>query len=151
MKFKNTKNSSPKCPPMATFTCTEKSQSGYDVSTGSGQTLQQTPKIPGSAQTMRNQVTEPIVAYLLSPYLSQTYFHNNLLFQAQNLVVNKLWRKLNMKQYRWQTMKKQSEFKPYQSIYLISFDPRVKIEILWALIKSHINRNRKNTNENPTL
>ena len=53
----------------------EKSQSGYDVSTGSGQTLQQTPKIPGSwsAKIMRNQVTGPIVAYLLLLYLPLCY------------------------------------------------------------------------------
>ena len=46
-----------------------KAKSGYDVSAASGQTLQQTPKILGSAEIMRNQVTEPIVAYLLLPYL----------------------------------------------------------------------------------
>ena len=43
------------------------------ISTGSGQTLQQTPKIPGSAEIMRNQVTEPIVAYLLLPYLMERH------------------------------------------------------------------------------
>ena len=52
-----------------TFTCTEKNQSGYVVSTGSGQTLQQAPKIPESAEIMKNQATEPIVMYLLLPYL----------------------------------------------------------------------------------
>ena len=31
---------------------------------GSGQTLQQTPKIPGSAEIMRNRSTESIVVYL---------------------------------------------------------------------------------------
>ena len=46
-----------------TIACTEKSQFGYDVSTGSGKTLQQTPKVLGSAEIMRNQVTEPIVTY----------------------------------------------------------------------------------------
>ena len=46
-----------------------KAKSGYDVSAASGQTLQQTPKVLGSAEIMRNQVTEPIVAYLLLPYL----------------------------------------------------------------------------------
>ena len=51
--------------------CTEKSQLGYDVSTGSGHTLQQTPKVLGSAEILRNQVTEPIVEYLLLPYLIQ--------------------------------------------------------------------------------
>ena len=54
-----------------TFTCTEKNQTGYVVSTGSGQTLQQAPKIPDSAEIMKNQATEPIVAYLLLPYLIQ--------------------------------------------------------------------------------
>ena len=39
------------------------------VSTGSGQTLQQAPKIPESAEFMKNQATEPIVAYLLLLYL----------------------------------------------------------------------------------
>ena len=53
---------------------TEKSQSGYAVSFGSGQTLQQTPKTLGSAKIMRNRSTEPIVAYLLLPYLLQTLF-----------------------------------------------------------------------------
>ena len=52
-----------------TIACAEKSQSGYDAITGSGQTLQQTPKVLGSAEIKRNQVTEPIVVYLLSPYL----------------------------------------------------------------------------------
>ena len=45
---------------------------GYVVSTGSGQTLQQAPKIPESAEIMKNQATEPIVAYLLLPYLYKT-------------------------------------------------------------------------------
>ena len=45
---------------------TEKSQSGQF---GSGQTLQQTPKIPGSAEIMRSCSTEPIVAYSLLRYL----------------------------------------------------------------------------------
>ena len=48
-----------------TFTCTEKSHTGYVVSSGSGQTLQQAPKIPDSAKIMKNQATEPIVAYLI--------------------------------------------------------------------------------------
>ena len=43
-----------------TFTCTEKNQTGYVVSTGSGQTLQQAPKIPESAKIIKNQVTEQI-------------------------------------------------------------------------------------------
>ena len=59
-----------------TIACTEKSQSGYDVSTepntGSGQTLQQTPKVLGSAEIMRNQVTESIVVYSLLRYLEET-------------------------------------------------------------------------------
>jgi hypothetical protein len=46
-----------------------KAKSGYDVSAASGQTLQQTPKVLGSAEIMRNQVTEPIVAYSLLRYL----------------------------------------------------------------------------------
>ena len=45
------------------FTSTEKSQSGYDVSTGLGQTLEQTPKIPKS----RNH-EKSIVPYLSLPY-----------------------------------------------------------------------------------
>ena len=53
---------------------TEKSQSGYAVSTGSGQTLQRTTKIPGSAEIMRNQLTEPIVAYLSLRYLVMYIF-----------------------------------------------------------------------------
>ena len=56
-----------------TFTCTEKSQTGYVVSSGSGQTLQQAPKIPDSAKIMKNQATEPIVAYLLLPYLAKSH------------------------------------------------------------------------------
>ena len=55
------------------FTCTKKSQSGYVVSTRSGQTLQQAPKIPESAEIMKNQATEPIGAYLLLPYLKQAH------------------------------------------------------------------------------
>ena len=35
-----------------TFTCTEKKQTGYVVSTGSGQTLQQAPKLPESDEIM---------------------------------------------------------------------------------------------------
>ena len=50
-------------------TCTEKSQTGYVVSTGSGRTLQQAPKIPESAEIMKNQATEPIILHLLLPYL----------------------------------------------------------------------------------
>ena len=50
-----------------TVACTEKSQSGYDVSTEpsteSGQTLQQTPKVLGSAEIMKNRSTELIVVY----------------------------------------------------------------------------------------
>ena len=37
--------------------CTEKNQSGYVVSTGSGQTLQQAPNIQESAKIMKNQAT----------------------------------------------------------------------------------------------
>ena len=51
-----------------------KAMSGYDVSAASGQTLQQTPKVLGSAKIMRNQVTEPIVAYLLLLYLPELHF-----------------------------------------------------------------------------
>ena len=55
------------------FTCTEKNQTGYVVSTELGQTLQQAPKIPESAKIMKNQATEPIVVYLLlRTYLSTT-------------------------------------------------------------------------------
>ena len=35
----------------------------------SGQTLQQAPKIPESAEIMKNQAAESIVAYLLLQYL----------------------------------------------------------------------------------
>ena len=52
-----------------TFACTEKDQTGYAVSTGSGQTLQQAPKFPESAEIMKNQASKPIVAYLLMPHL----------------------------------------------------------------------------------
>ena len=62
-----------------------KSQSGYDVSTGSGQTLQQTPKIPGSAEIMRNQVTEPIVAYLLLRYLFEILPLSAILYKSYNI------------------------------------------------------------------
>ena len=54
------------------FTCTEKNQTVYFVSTGLGQTLQQAPKIPESAKIIKNQATEPIVVYLSLPYLSST-------------------------------------------------------------------------------
>ena len=40
----------------------------------SGQTLQQTPKILGSAEIMRYQITEPIVVYLSLLYLVKTHF-----------------------------------------------------------------------------
>ena len=52
-----------------TFACTEKNQTGYVVSTGSGQTLQKAPKIPELVEIMKNQATEPIIAYSLLPYL----------------------------------------------------------------------------------
>jgi hypothetical protein len=52
-----------------------KAMSGYDVSAASGQTLQQTPKVLGSAKIMRNQVTEPIVAYLLLLYLHMIWIN----------------------------------------------------------------------------
>ena len=51
------------------FICTEKNQTGYVVSTGSCQTLQQAPKIAESAETMKNQATKPILVYLLLLYL----------------------------------------------------------------------------------
>ena len=54
------------------FTCTEKNQTGYVVSTELDQTLQQATKIPESAKIMKNQATKPIVAYLLLQYLSTT-------------------------------------------------------------------------------
>ena len=53
---------------------TEKNQTGYVVSTGSGQTLQKAPKIPELVEIMKNQATEPIVAYLLLWYLLSWLF-----------------------------------------------------------------------------
>ena len=67
-----------------TLTFTEKNQTGYVVSTGSGQTLQQAPKIPESAKIMKNQATEPIVTYLFTSLCSkiivncQGHVHPNL-------------------------------------------------------------------------
>ena len=47
------------------FTCTEKSIMQYHlVNTRWGQTLQQTPKVPGSVKIMRYQVTEPLYLFL---------------------------------------------------------------------------------------
>ena len=81
-----------------TFTCTEKSQTGYVVSTGSGQTLQRASKIPGAAEIMRNQATEPIVAYLLLPYLEQVHRKGGSEFfivylKKESMIRNKLFNK----------------------------------------------------------
>ena len=51
-----------------------KAKSGYDVSAASSQTLQQTPKVLGSAEIMRNCSTEPMVAYSLLRYLLKGHF-----------------------------------------------------------------------------
>jgi hypothetical protein len=59
------------------FTCTEKKQTDYVVNTGSGQTLQQASKISGSAEIMKSQATEPIVVYLLLPFLSLMLFSHS--------------------------------------------------------------------------
>ena len=47
-------------------TCTEKSQTGYVVGTG-------------SAKTMKNQATERIVGYLFLPYLAQTKIESSFI------------------------------------------------------------------------
>ena len=55
------------------------------VSTGSGQTLQQTPKISESAEIMKNQATESIVAYSLLPYLVLPPTDLHLIFEILSL------------------------------------------------------------------
>ena len=72
-----------------TLTFTEKNQTGYVVSTGSGQTLQQAPKIPESAKIMKNQATEPIVTYLLLLVFTlscQNLRHTQFLSKFQSLL-----------------------------------------------------------------
>ena len=68
------------------FTCTEKSQSGYVVSTGSGQTLQWEPKSPVSAEIIGNQNTESIVAYSLLWYLVNSIFTKIYLSKRSKLI-----------------------------------------------------------------
>ena len=117
---------------------------------GSGQTLQQTPRIPGSAEIMRNRSTEPMVAYLSLRYLNMpiqaAFFCEitiaNITFERFLLTLihhssTKVWCKSNLLQSH-QIMEWNLEAKWLASIPLACFD--------WLPEKDHTTYGRRNEN-----